>query len=294
MIEHRSASLEVRGRVISGLALPWGERARIGDGLVETFVRDAFADLRPVPLRLEHRGPTIGEITPESTERGLEVRGEYGGDLDGRDRFSIEFRARRDTRSENLRIVHAATLEGVAAVMMPAYAGAAIEMRRRLGPSMSTRIKTGKPLDCRCGFKAGTREVSRIEFHEAAFEGLLDEIKGGRNIAAIGRGAADVIADTNTGSLGLTMARGSLAVTVSPLDTEAGRRVTELVDNDVEVFARPTIDFEASEYEVEGGVARITAADFGFVLVKPTDRTEGLDPLKPRPEGRDRRRRIWL
>ena len=123
-------------------------------GLVETFVKDSFADLRPVPLLLEHGGPRIGEVVPFSTTRGLEVRGEYAQDLDGRNRFSVEFMTLQDTRSEDLRIVHRASLEALAAVRSPAYDGAVVEVRRRLGPTMRTRIATGRRMDCRCGRKA--------------------------------------------------------------------------------------------------------------------------------------------
>ena len=143
--------------------------------------------------------------------------------------------------------------------------------------------------------------MSQIEFDVGAWDDVIREVKAGRNVSAIGRGAGDVIADTATGSLGLAVAGGALALSLWPLDTEAGRRLRELVGAGVGVYARPMIDFEESDYELEEGrasgagtVARIRRASFSFVLVKPTDRTEGLDPLKPRPEGRDRRRRIWL
>ena len=100
-LERRSAPLELRGgRTIGGLALPWGARARLDDGRIETFTRGAFNDLKPVPLYLEHRGPVIGEVQPSDTTRGLEVEGSYEGDLQSRSRFSIEFRARRVTKSE--------------------------------------------------------------------------------------------------------------------------------------------------------------------------------------------------
>ena len=100
-LEHRSAPLEVRpGRTISGVALPWGARARLDDGRIETFTRGAFNDLKPVPLYLEHRGPVIGEVRPANSERGLEVIGEYTGSLDGRDRFSVEFFAARSQRQK--------------------------------------------------------------------------------------------------------------------------------------------------------------------------------------------------
>ena len=130
-LERRSAPLEVRGRRISGLALPWGARARIPEHGEEVFTAGAFGDdLKPVALTLEHGGAKIGEVQPANSERGLEVEGQYSGDLEGRDRFSIEFRARKDTRSQGLRIVHDAQLVGLASVRNPAYAGAEIEARQ--------------------------------------------------------------------------------------------------------------------------------------------------------------------
>ena len=111
LLERRSAPLEVLpGRKIGGLALPWGARARLDDGRIETFTTAAFDDLKTVPLYLEHRGPKIGEVRPANSERGLEVTGEYTGSLDGRDRFSVEFFARKVTTSEELRIISGAHL----------------------------------------------------------------------------------------------------------------------------------------------------------------------------------------
>ena len=129
-LERRSARLEVRGRTIKGVALPWGARARIGDGRLETFTRGSFDDLKPVPLYLEHRGPVIGEVQPSDTTRGLEVEGSYSGDLQSRSRFSVEFTAAIETESEGLRIVSGASLHGLAAVASPAYQGARIEQRQ--------------------------------------------------------------------------------------------------------------------------------------------------------------------
>ena len=132
-LERRSAPLEVRGRRIAGLAVPWGQRAVVPEHGEEVFTSGSFGDdagLKPVALVLEHGGPKIGEVLPSNSERGLEVEGEYSGNLEGRDRFSIEFRARADTRSQGLRIVHDAELVGLASVRIPAYAGAEIEARQ--------------------------------------------------------------------------------------------------------------------------------------------------------------------
>ena len=113
------------------MALPWGARARLDDGRIETFTTDSFDDLKCVPLYLEHRGPVIGEVQPANSERGLEVTGEYTGSLAGRDRFSIEFFARKVTTSEGLRIISGAHLAGVASVRRPIYRDAKIELRQR-------------------------------------------------------------------------------------------------------------------------------------------------------------------
>ena len=132
-LERRSARLEVRGRRIAGLAVPWGQRARIPEHGEEVFTSGSFgpdAGLKPVALTLEHGGALIGTVQPVNSERGLEVEGEYSGDLQGRDRFSIEFRAKKDTRSQGLRIVHDAELVALASVRRPAYTGAEIEARQ--------------------------------------------------------------------------------------------------------------------------------------------------------------------
>ena len=91
-LEHRSARLEVRGRRIAGLAVPWGQRALVPEHGEEVFTSGAFGDdLKPVALTLEHGGAKIGEVQPANSDRGLEVDGTYSGDLQGRDKFSYRF-----------------------------------------------------------------------------------------------------------------------------------------------------------------------------------------------------------
>ena len=131
-LEHRAARLEVRGRRIAGLAVPWGQRALVPEHGEEVFTSGAFGDdLKPVDLTLEHGGAKIGEVQPANSDRGLEVDGTYSGDLQGRDKFSIDFYARKDTRSQGLRIVHSAELVGLASVRHPIYRDAVIEHRQQ-------------------------------------------------------------------------------------------------------------------------------------------------------------------
>ena len=134
-LERRSAALELRGRTVKGLAVPYGARARVklpsGEHVQETFVSGSFGEtMKDVPLFVEHGGKQVGEVTPSTSARGLELSGSYEGDLGDRSQFSIEFRSKAETRSQDLRIVTSALLEGVAAVASPAYQGARIEVRQ--------------------------------------------------------------------------------------------------------------------------------------------------------------------
>ena len=292
--EHRSAALEVRGRTISGLAVPWGARARVripsGEVMQETFIREAFPELGPVPLLLEHGGSRIGELKPSNTDRGLEVVGEYTGQLNGRERFSIEFRARSETKSEGLRIVTSAVLEGVAAVRAPAYSGARIEQRQE--GEFSSSIRIDQTIDCTCAGQGAGTGVLTIRFTDTAFQRVVDDVQEGRHaVSAIARGADAVVATTDNGSLHLSVARGgSLGVAFDPLDTAAGRNVREAVAAGVLVYARPVIDFDASDFTVDGATAVVSRAQFDYVLIKPTARRGGLEPLAvgepPEPEPR--------
>ena len=260
MIETRAASLEIRGRHIAGLALPWGERAVVphrGKVVQETFVAGAFTDLKAIPLYLEHRGPVIGEVVPRSTERGIEVAGDYAGDLGGRDRFSIEFKTRAETMSRGLRIVSGATLHGLAALARPAYDGAVIETRRRLGPSLRASIPFGKKMDCRCPGGG----CDSIEFTDDAFTDVTEEV-----LATTGT------LDKVVGRARLTPGRRGLGIDVDLLDVEAARDLVALIGGGVSIFARPLIDLEksdTSESRNEGGTLLVTRAEFDTVLVKP-------------------------
>ena len=160
--------------------------------------------------------------------------------------------------------------------------------------------QNGLPLHGEGDARDTTVTLKRIQFHQEAWDDVLAKVTAeAEEVMAIARGAGDVVATTRTGSLTLAAAAGgALAITLNPLDTEAGRRVRELVDAGVEVYARPVIDFDGSEYEIDGETALIRSADFRYILVKPTDRTEGLDPLEGTTrEGRGlsmRRRRLLL
>ena len=112
---------------------------------------------------------------------------------------------------------------------------------------------------------------------------------GDRLVTAIGRGASDVIATTaKGGGLKLTNTKAGLGISVTALDTEAGRRFDELARAGVPVYARPIIDADSSDFAFDGDRAIVTDASFFHILLKPVADPRGLDALTrgDAPEGR--------
>lgn len=249
-----------------------------------------------VGILTEHRGAPEIRAVPVRDDQGVirivapateAIRAAVDG---GRRFMSVEFHALADRMTRGgVREILRALVPDVALVGSPEYDVTSAEVRRTYASSTRTRtfVPIGRRMDCKCGFKASGAD--EIEFDGGAFAGILAEIEDGRNVSAIARGAGDVVADTNTGSLRLAMAGGGLSVGIRALDTEAGRRVEELVEAGVDVHARPVIDFTESEFDVEGNVATVTAATFSYILVKPTDRVRGLQPLARVKRGENRR-----
>lgn len=291
-VEVRSG-LEIRadGRLLTGAAIRYGD---VSPSHRERFLPGSL-DVSP------HLAPTLGHRTGRILAYGEDVQVEdraealivaarlprtevaeraLAGVKAGRFRgWSVEFEARRESRdASGVRVIEAAYLPGLALVEHPSYPGSGVEARQA---AFRVSVPTGRRADCTCAGQGAGQGVDTIQFAANAFRDVLRRVEAGANVSAIGRGAGDVIADTRTGSLTLERRTGgALGIRFAPLDTEAGRRTRELVDAGVEVFARPVVNFGASDFEVRGNVARVARAVFDYVLVKPTHRTEGLEPVQ--------------
>ena len=97
--------------------------------------------------------------------------------------LSVEFRAVRERRDGDLRVVEDAILSGIAIVRSPSYGAARVEARRRSGRTMLSRIPAGRKLECRCAgaackFARVTGDALRDEF-ELAFGQARKEIIAG-------------------------------------------------------------------------------------------------------------------
>ena len=214
----------------------------------------------------------------------------------GRQYMSVEFFPMEERRTMGgIREIVKAFVPRVALMDDPEYAQTGAEVRRieeRQGGAFITSITTDTEMDCRCSGTLAEDNVLEVSFSPGSFDRVVREVdRGRRNVSAISRGAGDVVADVNSGSLSLRTGRGGeLVIGIEALNTEAGRRTRELIDAGVEVHARPVLTPD-SEFEVDGIVARVSDADFSYILVKPTDRTRGLRPLRSARSNRGEDRR---
>ena len=297
MTERRSTGGEVRalaGTRVSGTAMAYGSLGTAPGGVPERFLAGAFSPVpATIPLNLQHdRGSTIGEVELRDSATALRVEGDVTraahdlirrGALTG---FSVEFSGAEQRIVSATREIEKAVLSGLAVVDKPAYPAAGVEARQRRN-SYSTTIRRARILGCKCLGTLGTRNVGQISFGEESFNRVIREVNAGdRIVSAISGSASDVVATTAAG-LTLTQTRAGLGIRIEPLDTEAGRRFRELVTTEgVDVYARPLLDRDLSDFDVTGETAIITTAIFDNILVKPTPTNMGQTPLRRGPRGR--------
>ena len=227
-----------------------------------------------VGVLLEHRQAPVTRAMPTREDLGRitlatpatpEIREAVEG---GRKWMSVEMHAleERTTRG-GVREVLRAYVPDVALVADPEYDTTQAEVRRRLGPSISSRVPTGRKMDCACPGGG----CASIEFESAAFEGATEAL------ATVGR------LDQVIGNAVLTPGRRGLEIAVDLLDVEAARDLVSLVGGGVSIYARPLIDLEASdtsESRNQGGTLVVRRAVFHTVLVKAVaGGVAGLSPV---------------
>ena len=237
-----------------------------------------------VGILTRHRGAPEVRAIPEREPDGRIVIEAPATDrireavASGRRFMSVEFRSMRERRTEGgIREILSAFVDAGALVQSPEYAQTTAEVRRRLGRSMSSRVRTGRRMDCAC--PGG--DCEEIEFEENAFADVPDQV-----VATAGPLHRVV------GNAALTPSGTGLGIAVDLLDTAAARDLTALISGGVAVYGRPLIDLEESETEESedrnvGNVLRVRKAVFSAVLFKPVAKgVAGLDPVTLGPEDR--------
>ena len=219
------------------------------------------ADLPPIP----------------AADRALdEVRtGKVGG-------LSVEFRAVKESRSGDIRVIEAAILSGIGIVRSPSYQQSAVEARQRSGRTMRARVPADTTLACECSQDSRWARViqpAMDEMWKESFEGATRAVVG-----AYLENYSVPIASTARGTLrGRIRGVGGYEVDIDIPDSEAGRALLAAWD-DSGVVVRPFIADQESI--LVDGVREITAGRLRALIVTSTDAREGWpDPeLLPTPE----------
>lgn len=304
MSTERTGVVECRleGRTLQGVALRYGERAR---DRAEQFRSGAF---QPIPdrvsMNLQHDRSGLREIAstdggslriddrPEALRIEADLR-EGSAELSLVRRralrgLSVEFRPLTEHRNASgVRVIERAELAGIGLVDSGSYR-TDIELRAAFDDAWLTAdIRFESEMDCRCQGPTCTK----VRFEPGAFDHLLTR----RDVLAVGGGGfANVLGSRRRGTLLLDQSKRGLRIGLTNAQTDTARRITQAAAV-ADIFVRPLIDVEASEYTDEGEVRLFTSAIAAGLLVKPTVNSKGHRPARIRGvEPRARKRRRWL
>ena len=266
----------------------------------ELFAPGAFTSVAdPLVLRLQHdrgRSPAAttadhtltvedtetslkleARLRPGSAEHQLVVRGALTG-------LSVEFVAREETRnSAGVRIISDAHLDGIGLVDMASYQFR-VELRAKMrGAWFSATIPSGEEMACRCQGPS----CDRVMFEAGSFD------LGESTLGVGGGGFSNVLGSLNRKTLIAQETSKGLQIGLTDPNTETAQRI--ISDAAVaDMFARPILDLEGSEYQDRDGLRVFTVARVRAILIKPTDTDQGHIPAEIEGIPLEARRRLWL
>ena len=318
-VERRTAAVELRveGRKLSGVVMRYGE---VSPSHREQFTPGSLRIADHVHLDLDHDPERAvawhpggglalangrdamtmrAELPPiPAADRALaEIR---AGKVTG---LSVEFRAVRERRDGDMRVIEDAILSGVGIVRAPSYDNSRVEARRRSGRTMLARIPAGRKLACRCS-------GANCRFAELIGAALRDEFNRAFELAEkeiiAGFGSYDMpLASRSAGTLrGRMLANGDGEIEIDLPDDGVGA-ATVAAHEAAGVIVRPHIDASAAVSTIEGETRVYQKAPIRAFLVSATDAREGwpapelvatpgelVQARAPRDERK--RRRLWL
>ena len=297
-LERRAgAEIRLHGATLQGRAMVYGRAAQIAPGNREQFQPGAFGPgpLR-VPLNLQHdRDIVLAKAgtfdlfdTPENLairarlpETSAAIRLVRRKALTG---FSVEFRAKRERREADLRVIERAELRGIGLVDRPAYTASRVEVRARMGRTLTAKIPANRKLACDCLRTAAGRAQARwIELQSSVMADLQKDID---DVVASFGSYSRPLASGAKGTLRAKMVGADLEVAIDLPDDANGRAVLSAHES-AGIVARPFIDSETAEFEIIGDTAVYSKAPLRAVIISATDRREGWpEPvIGPTPEG---------
>ena len=188
-------------------------------------------------------------------------------------------------------MVQRAALPAIGLVDLGSYRNE-IELRAAFDDAwLTAEVVYGRNLQCTC--QGGGCES--VFFEAGAFDGVAEDRPG--LLAIGGEGFASAVGSLRRGTLILDSTDDALRVgLVGTRETPAAQRVIEAATVG-EVYVRPMIDLDASDYTDEGPVRRFSRAAVSGLLVKATPNDEGHIPVRiPGLQVIEerKRRRVWL
>ena len=287
--ERRVSGIELRaeGRRLSGVVMKYGDispshRERFEPGALR-LADSVHLDLHHDPERAVAWHPGGGlalansrdvltmraELPPiPAADRALaEIK---AGRVDG---LSVEFRAVKERRDGDIRVIADAVLAGIAIVKAPSYGGSRVEARRRSGRTMRATIPAGRSVECRCSGAECKFAKMAAEGMQEAFNSAFQQFE--REVIA-GFGSYDMpLASASSGTLrGRILGNGDGEVEID-LPADSVGAATLAAHEAAGVIVRPHIDSAAAESTVEGGTRVYQTMPIRAFLVSATDARSG-------------------
>ena len=298
MTERLATGTEIRaeGRRLSGIVMRYGDvspshKERFAPGslrLAESVHLDLFHDVERavawmpgggLELRQDKDALRLSATLPPipAANRALdEIRSKRVTGL------SVEFKATRERRDGEIRIIEQAVLSGIGIVKAPSYQQSQVEARRRSGRTLTARIPANKNLACSC---AGVG----CKFARYSQE-LLDEVMDKtfkqfeRDAVATFGSYAKPLASASKGTMRGKSVKGGAEIEIDIPDSAAGVEMMA-AHEDAGVIARPFLDQETvvgNAIPLEGlnagNAMAYTAGDLRAIIVSATDQREGWPP----------------
>ena len=308
-----SAELRAEGRRLSGTVMRYGDvspthRERFEPGsirLAETVHLDLHHDVERAVAwhpggglalangRGELRMTAVLPPIPAADRALTEIK---AGRANG---LSVEFRAVKERREGNVRVIESAILIGIGIVRAPSYGGSRVEARKRSGRTMRARIPAGETVACEC---AG-QDSRWARVIEPAMEKMWKDSFTEGTKAVVGAYLENYqtpIASTVRGTLrGRIRGVGGYEVDIDLPDSEAGRALLAAWE-DSGLIVRPFIADQQSV--IVDGVREITGGRLRALILTSSDAREGWpepeivatpDELASADAPRVRRIRLW-
>ena len=288
-MERRTFGTELRaeGRRLSGVVMKYGD---VSPSHRERFEPGALRMAPAVPLNLFHDperaiawmpggGLTLAngrdaltmraELPPiPAAERALdEIKaGRVGG-------LSVEFRAVKERRDGDIRVIEDAILSGIGIVKAPSYGGSRVEARRRSGRTMRARIPADRSVECRCSGAECKFARMAAEGMQEAFDKAFRQFE---NEVIAGFGSYDMpLASASSGTLrGRILGNGDGEIEID-LPADSVGAATLAAHEAAGVIVRPHIDAAGAVSTVEGETRVYQTMPIRAFLVSATDAREG-------------------